>query len=130
MAQVKLLTTLSASIVVIIFFYWDFIDFDNFTKYQPFSADSEDNRIDVKFVSKKSLNRNATKIRIQKIFGDRTERIRKVCEAENSKIPAKLGKINQIIWSINAKHNLLMCRTAKHGSTTWSYNFVQIYTHG
>ena len=66
---------------------------------------------------------------IKRIFKERTDRVREVCAAEKSKVPENV-KIIARTWSIERRHKMLMCRTAKHGSTTWAYNFVMIYSNG
>ena len=52
--------------------------------------------------------------------------IRDVCELHKNRVSDKPPPIKNIIWSIAPQHNLIMCRTAKHGSTTWANIFVQI----
>ena len=51
--------------------------------------------------------------------------LRNVCDQFAGHIGEPSG-IKNIIWSIAPQHNMLMCRTAKHGSTTWANIFVQI----
>ena len=67
--------------------------------------------------------------RIKNMFIARTDRVREVCAAENLRIPGS-AEIKARTWSIEKRHKMLMCRTAKHGSTTWAYNFVKIYSNG
>ena len=67
--------------------------------------------------------------RIKNMFIARTDRVREVCAAEKSRIPLSV-EIKARTWSIEKRHKMLMCRTAKHGSTTWAYNFVKIYSNG
>ena len=66
------------------------------------------------------------------IFEERIRKVRSVCaaEASNTSSPSPVNPVKPIIWSLEEKHNLLMCRTAKHGSTTWASIFVKIYTKG
>ena len=33
-------------------------------------------------------------------------------------------------FNIAPDQKLIMCKTAKHGTTTWSYNFIQILLNG
>jgi hypothetical protein len=127
MSQVKLLLSFSCIFAVIIFMSRNIIVSKIVTEYKPFSADFGGTK-HVKSHNKKSAN--DSKIRIQKLFHERTERIRTVCSEENSRIPATVKIYTGLIWSIEKKHKLLMCRTAKHGSTTWASIFVQIYTNG
>ena len=63
------------------------------------------------------------------IFDERIRKVRSACAAEDLSPPSPTP-VNPIIWSVEEKHNLLMCRTAKHGSTTWASIFVKIYTKG
>ena len=126
MYKVKVLLGLSAIFSVIIFVFWDALVNIDVDEYQLFSSQYE-HLNDVKTSSKKI--HSAKHFHIKKIFEERTKRVRKVCNEEKSKIPAKVS-INNLIWSIEAKHKLLMCRTAKHGSTTWSNYFVQMYSRG
>ena len=37
---------------------------------------------------------------------------------------------NLLHWSVEPKSKLIMCRTAKHGSTSWANIFVRIYSQG
>ena len=69
---------------------------------------------------------NGRRWRVQNIFKTRMEKIREVCEEEKENI-AKVRKVNVNIWSVERAHGLVMCRTAKHGSTTWANYFVQMY---
>ena len=126
MYKVKVLLGLSCIFAVIIFVFWDALINLGVNEYQLFSSQYE-HLEDVKTSSKKF--QSAKHLYIKKIFEERTERVRKVCNEEKSKIPAKVS-INNLIWSIEAAHKLLMCRTAKHGSTTWSNYFVQMYSRG
>ena len=65
------------------------------------------------------------RVRVRKLFAERVERVRRVCEAERSE---RVGRVNTKIWSVEPQHGLVICRTAKHGSTTWANYFLQIYT--
>ena len=51
--------------------------------------------------------------------------VRNICDQYGGHLKKPPG-IKNIIWSIAPQHSLLMCRTAKHGSTTWANIFVQI----
>lgn len=152
MFKVKVLLGVSAIIAVIVFVFWDVLLRLDVHKYQVFSLEnyaankyqvfSEETHATNKY-QVPSLENPATNLpgnttikarskyhqQIQEIFKDRTDKIHKVCAEEKSKIPANVT-IKDMVWSIEEKHKLLMCRTAKHGSTTWSSNFVQIYTNG
>ena len=154
MYKVKVLLGLSAIIAVIVFVFWDALLSLDVNKYQVFSLEyyaankyqvsSKENHATNKYHYQVSLldhpatnlpgnttikARKKSHLKIQEIFKDRTDKIHKVCAEEKSKIPANVT-IKDMVWSIEEKHKLLMCRTAKHGSTTWSSNFVQIYTNG
>ena len=126
MDKVKVFITLSAIIAVIIIVFWDALANLDVNKYQLFSYEYEHTRSVAKSPKKPGKPKHH---HIKQIFKRRTEKVRKVCSENESKIPLEVG-INNLIWSIEAKHKLLMCRTAKHGSTTWSNYFVQIYTKG
>jgi hypothetical protein len=126
MSQVKLLASFSFIIAGIIFVYWNSIAERIENSYQPLWLDF---RVTKTLQSKNNSYVSDPKFRIHEIFKDRNEQMRKVCSEEYS-ISPKPVKINKFIWSIEEKHKLLMCRTAKHGSTTWASIFVKMYTKG
>ena len=83
--------------------------------------------------------------RVRTLFTPHLARLEKVCEKEggdnhggdnpggdnpggDSGSDGGIGKINSQIWSVSPSKGLVMCRTAKHGSTTWANYFVQIYS--
>ena len=42
----------------------------------------------------------------------------------------KTGNRSRVtIFNLEPRHKLALCRTAKHGSTSWSNIFFKIYTH-
>ena len=66
-------------------------------------------------------------------FHNRTERIKKVCEEERKVWPSSRifkHRIISFLWSAEPHYKMLLCRTAKHGSTSWASHFVKIYTQG
>ena len=70
---------------------------------------------------------------VREKFRNRTERIKKVCQEEKKIKPDSEIFSNEIIsfiWSAEPNYKMLMCRTAKHGSTSWASHFVKIYTQG
>ena len=81
-------------------------------------------------ISKPKLTRselhNKRISRIQTMFKSRTELVRRECDENRHLLRPEPPAIQNIIWSMSPRHNLLMCRTAKHGSTTWANIFVQI----
>ena len=126
MKQLKLLLIFSAIIGLIIVLFWASIS-DSLPKNQkPFSLNLRE------IWPLQVTNSNYTKhskFHTRNVFEERIEKLRNVCSEESSSIPAP-SKINKLIWSMEEENKLLMCRTAKHGSTTWSSIFVQIYTKG
>ena len=126
MSQVKLLASFSFIISGIIFVYWNSIAERIESSYQPLWLDF---RVTNPLQSKNNSSVSDPKIHIREIFKYRNEQMRKVCSEEYSSDPEPV-KINKFIWSIEEKHKLLMCRTAKHGSTTWASIFVKMYTKG
>ena len=64
------------------------------------------------------------------MFKERLQQMKGVCEKAQVKDVEdndyKIGKI----WTVNEEKGLAMCRTGKHGSTTWTKYFVKIYTEG
>ena len=70
---------------------------------------------------------------VREKFRNRTDHIKKVCEQERVAFPNSdifhQRKIT-FLWSIEPYYKLLLCRTAKHGSTSWARNLVRIYTQG
>ena len=67
--------------------------------------------------------------RVKEQFSDRTVLMSNICEEHRSKLEKDPPEIQNNIWSIAPGHNMIMCRTAKHGSTTWANIFVQILVH-
>ena len=66
-------------------------------------------------------------------FRNRTDRIQEVC-AEERKVWPNADIFNHriitFLWSAEPYYKMLLCRTAKHGSTSWASHFVQIFTQG
>ena len=57
-------------------------------------------------------------------FSSRVSRLQEVCTSMTSEEVSQTARI----WSVNPRHKLVMCRTSKHGSTTWASLFVQLYS--
>ena len=66
---------------------------------------------------------------LEMLFHDRLVTMKEACRANMDKVPSDVKK-NNIQFNIAAKQKLIMCKTAKHGTTTWSNYFVQILTNG
>ena len=70
---------------------------------------------------------------VREKFSNRTERIQRVCEEERKVWPNHeifSHRIITFLWSIEPYYKMILCRTAKHGSTSWASHFVKIFTHG
>ena len=63
------------------------------------------------------------------LFPQPMQHLHAVCAAEGRRDPA-VKPPNLLHWSVEPESKLLMCRTAKHGSTSWANIFVRIYTQG
>ena len=63
------------------------------------------------------------------LLKERAHRVKKVC-SDFGQLNSPPGRMKTFLWSIENQHKLLMCRTAKHGSTTWASLFVHMYNHG
>ena len=63
------------------------------------------------------------------LLKERAHQVKKVC-SDFGQLNSPPGHMKTFLWSIENQHNLLMCRTAKHGSTTWASLFVHMYNHG
>ena len=61
-------------------------------------------------------------------FSARLQHIHAVCAAEKRIHISRPS--DHLHWSVEPDSQLLMCRTAKHGSTSWAAIFVRIYTQG
>ena len=71
--------------------------------------------------------------KLKNVFQERNQKVRDVCKEESENIPKLLAKeaaLRSGMYNIEHKHKLLMCRAAKHGTTTWAYNFIQMYKNG
>ena len=64
--------------------------------------------------------------KIRNMFLDRTERIRRVCREYKNRTSNKDFFLLKA-YSLEPLEKLAICRTAKHGSTTWAKNFIHIY---
>ena len=64
--------------------------------------------------------------RIRQLFQNRTQRIAEVCEKYKSYM-TRPGFFLPKAYSLEPYEQLAVCRTAKHGSTTWAKNFIHIY---
>ena len=109
---------------------------------------SDEDYADKQLVTKgHSMNKyNARNQRIRSIFKPSIDKIQSTCQkydhlrnATSKQLPPSknfsLGKSNKennrsllSSFSISEpKHKLILCRTAKHGSTSWTNNFVKVY---
>jgi len=75
----------------------------------------------------KKFKRDSKREKLNPRFSQRIEMLEKACSQmkETARIDQKPRK-----WSVNPQYKLVMCRTAKHGSTSWASFFVQLYSHG
>ena len=65
---------------------------------------------------------------IRKEFQASLATIQTACEKYKSQNSTKKYKLPDMKnFSLEPRHKLLICRTAKHGSTSWANNLVQIY---
>ena len=64
--------------------------------------------------------------KIRNMFLDRTERIQRVCKEYKNRT-SKADFFLLKAYSLEPLEKLAICRTAKHGSTTWAKNFIHIY---
>ena len=60
------------------------------------------------------------------LFSPRLSHLQEVCATMTSEEVVQTARI----WSVNPRYKLAMCRTAKHGSTTWASLLVQLYSRG
>ena len=63
---------------------------------------------------------------IRKMFLSRIQRLEKACKQYASYLP-KPDFFLPKAYSLEPLEKLAICRTAKHGSTTWAKNFIHIY---
>ena len=63
---------------------------------------------------------------IRSMFLNRTKRIEKTCEQYKSNLASPDFFLPKA-YSLEPLEKLAICRTAKHGSTTWAKNFIHIY---
>ena len=63
---------------------------------------------------------------IRSMFLNRTKRIEKTCEQYKSHLASPDFFLPKA-YSLEPLEKLAICRTAKHGSTTWAKNFIHIY---
>ena len=63
---------------------------------------------------------------IRKMFLSRIQRLEKACKQYKSYL-TKPDFFLPKAYSLEPLEKLAICRTAKHGSTTWAKNFIHIY---
>jgi len=63
---------------------------------------------------------------IRRMFYDRTQRVESICKQYQSYL-TKPDFFLPKAYSLEPLEKLAICRTAKHGSTTWAKNFIHIY---
>ena len=82
----------------------------------------------------KFLQTNKTSERrliLRNLFSDRLSHIEQVCSEERARTQNLTSYRPSLeFFSIEEKHKILYCRTAKTGSSTWGHYFVQLYTNG
>ena len=64
---------------------------------------------------------------LRDLFRERLERLERVCGGEERR-SGNLPKVYK--FNVAPEQRLIMCKQAKHGTTTLSQYFVQILTHG
>ena len=64
-------------------------------------------------------------------FRQRLAQLRRSCRQMAPSLPltSRFPERQNTHWSVSPHRRLVMCRTAKHGSTTWSNYFVQMFTN-
>ena len=66
---------------------------------------------------------------LRALFQERLFTMRKACQDNIQEVPQDVEKPD-FQFNIAPKQKLIMCKTAKHGTTTWSQYFLQIITDG
>ena len=61
------------------------------------------------------------------LFRERLETLAKACQDIRRFREDQKAEYD---FNIAPDQKLIMCKTAKHGTTTWSYNFIQILLNG
>ena len=125
--MIKILLSLFLISLVFVFFTMKFhIEIPSLLySYKPVLQPQ--NKYITEAVIKKS-KQYARKQKIRGMFKERMQKIKDVCEKNLIKgVEDNAYKIGKI-WTVNEKKGLVMCRTGKHGSTTWANYFVKIYT--
>ena len=64
--------------------------------------------------------------KIRNMFLNRTKLINNVCEKYQN-LTSNINFFLPKAYSLEPLEKLAICRTAKHGSTTWAKNFIHIY---
>ena len=65
---------------------------------------------------------------IRSVFQASLTTIKTACEKYKSQNTTQKYKLPDLKnFSLEPRHKLVICRTAKHGSTSWARNLVQIY---
>ena len=75
--------------------------------------------------NRKYLIRNKN---IQRQFRNRVNRVEQVCKDHKDLFPES-ENIDPLlkVYSLEPSEKIAICRTAKHGSTTWAKNFMHVY---
>lgn len=74
------------------------------------------------------LNFKLRNTQVKRYFRERTKHMEEVCARYQDK-PRSGHRSKVSIFNLDPRRKLVMCRTAKHGSTSWSNIFFKIYTH-
>ena len=74
-------------------------------------------------------SRAGTPAVLRELFRERLDTLETVCRDNRRQVPREVSK-NNFLFNVAPDHKLIMCKSAKHGTTTWSEYFVQILTAG
>ena len=66
---------------------------------------------------------------LRDLFHERLEVLRRACQDNGAEVPMEVIRPN-FLFNVAPEQRLVMCKTAKHGTTTWSSYFLQIITNG
>ena len=75
----------------------------------------------------KKIHRVGSPADLRVLFQDRLETLARACQHVKR---FRQDQKADFDFNIAPQQKLLMCKTAKHGTTTWSYYFIQIFLNG
>ena len=125
-------THVPVSIVIIMLFLLYSFTQQNISHNDEDKAQSKDVHTPMSKAYKNSDNTKSKYVSrnedIRKVFQASLTTIQTTCERYKSENTTKEYKLPDLKnFSLEPRHKLIICRTAKHGSTSWAHNFVQIY---